>query len=115
LQIDSRLSRLAALDAASIRPLLVQTIGHPNLLLDLRPNASPGAPPQLAEAIAAITLITHPAALIDSGANLVLEPTPDQPATPATPEEPAKPTPPPTPLPPGVYQPYVPYPPPPPK
>lgn len=119
LQIDSRLGRLPALDAASLRPLLVQTIARPDLLLDTYPDApavaSSGTHPPLAEAMAAIALITHPAALIDSRANLVLEPSPDQPATPATPEEPARSTPPPAPLPPGTYLPYVPYVPPPPK
>ncbi len=113
LQIDSRLNRLPVLDAATLRPLLVQTIAQPNLLLDIRPDAHS----QLADAIAAVTLITHPAALIDSGANLVLEPSPDQPATPALPEQTAKPasTPTPAPLPPGTYGSYVPFVPPPPK
>ena len=114
LQIDSRLGRLPALDAASLRPLLVQAIAQPDLLLDTA-VASSGTHPPLAEAMAAIALITHPAALIDSSANLVLEPSPDQSAAPATSEQPARPTPPPAPLPPGTYLPYVPYAPPPPK
>ena len=114
LQIDSRLGRLPALDAASLRPLLVQAIAQPDLLLDTAVAAS-GTRPPLAEAMAAIALITHPAALIDSSANLVLEPSPDQSAAPATSEQPARPTPPPAPLPPGTYLPYVPYAPPPPK
>ena len=111
MQIDSRLSRLPSLDATSLRPLLVQAIAQPDLLLDVRPDAhSP-----LAEALAAIALITHPAALIDSSANLTLEPTQDQPAAPASSEQPATPAPAPTPppLPPGTYAPYVPYVPPP--
>ena len=118
LQIDSRLGRLPGLDAASLRPLLVQAIAQPDLLLDPYPDtgvASSGTHRPLAEAMAAIALITHPAALIDSSANLVLEPSLDQPAAPAISEQPATPTPPPAPLPPGVYQPYVPYVPPPPK
>jgi hypothetical protein len=114
LQIDSHLGRLPALDAASLRPLLVQAIAQPDLLLDTAVAAS-GTRPPLAEAMAAIALITHPAALIDSSANLVLEPSPDQSAAPATSEQPARPTPPPAPLPPGTYLPYVPYAPPPPK
>jgi hypothetical protein len=113
LQIDSRLGRLPALDAASLRPLLVQAIAQPDLLLDTA-VASSGTHPSLAEAMAAIALITHPAALIDSSANLVLEPSLDQSAAPATSEQPAKPTPPPpAPLPPGTYLPYAPYAPPP--
>ena len=118
LQIDSRLGRLPALDAASLRPLLVQAIAQPDLLLDTYPataDASSPTRPPLAEAMAAIALITHPAALIDSSANLVLEPSSDQSAAPAPSEQPARPTPPPAPLPPGTYLPYVPYVPPPPK
>ena len=111
MQIDSRLDHLPTLDAASLRPLLVQTIAQPNLLLDIRPNAHP----QLTDAIATIALITHPAALIDSGANLDLEATLDQPAALAPPDQPVKPTltPAPAPLPPGTYGSYVPYVPPP--
>ena len=127
LQIDSRLGRLPALDAATLRPLLVQAIAQPDLLLDTHPDTPPevhlpnpavavsGTHPPLAEAMAAIALITHPAALIDSSANLVLESSLDQSAAPAPSEQPAKPTPPPVPLPPGTYLPYVPYVPPPPK
>jgi hypothetical protein len=104
LQIDSRADHLAAPDAVSLRPLLAQTIAQPNLLLDLHaPNSSPA----LAQAFAAIALVTHPAALIDSTANLVLEPTADRPEAPAQPAQPA-PAPPPAP-PPGTYLPYVPY------
>ncbi len=113
LQIDSRAARLPAFDAASLRPIFAQALGQPNLLLDLRPPAAqPNPHPPLADVVAALALIIQPATLIDSGANLVLEPTPE-PAPPAEPAEPAaKPTPPPAP-PPGVYLPYVPYVPPP--
>jgi alpha-glucosidase len=45
--------------------------------------------------------------LIDSAANLVLEPTPEQIETTTQPEQAARPTP--KPLPPGTYEPYVPY------
>jgi alpha-glucosidase len=104
LQIDARPNRLSTIDAASLRPLLAQTAEQPNLLLDLR---DPASGPQLADAVAAIALVTHPAALIDSSANLVLEPTVEHAQVE---EEPAKsaPTPPPAP-PPGTYLPFVPY------
>ncbi len=111
LQIDARLNRLQTLDAATLRPILVQTITQPSLLLDLRPPssspASADAHSPLANAIATVALLTHPSVLIDSSANLVLEPTipraeePEQVAKPATP--------PPPPPQPGVYLPYVPY------
>jgi hypothetical protein len=111
LQIDTRLNRLPAFDAASLRPLLAQTIAQPNLLLDIRPPStaavSTDAHPPLAELVAAIALVTHPASLIDSSANLVVEPSPDRTAAPEQPEQPAKPAPPPPP--PGTYLPYVPY------
>jgi alpha-glucosidase len=106
LQINTRADHLATLDAASLRPLLAQTIAQPNLLLDLHAANSAAAEP-----VAAIALLTEPSAIIDSSAHLVLEPTvkpveePDQPAAP--------PPPPPVAPPPGVYLPYVPYVPPP--
>jgi glycosidase len=99
LQIDSRADRLPTLDAASLRPLLAQT--QQNLLLKLH------APNSLAEAVAAIAVIAHPTALIDSSANLVLEPTPDHPEAAEQPAQPAPPMPPAPP--PGTYLPYVPY------
>ena len=111
LQIDPRLNRLATLDAAGLRPLLAQSITQPNLLLDLTPPTSTSAHPQLAQISGVVGLLTHPVGLIDSAANLVLEPTPEQIDTATQPEQPAKPTP--KPLPPGTYEPYVPYVPPP--
>jgi alpha-glucosidase len=118
LQIDSRPTSLATLDAASLRPFLTQTIAQPNLLLDLRASDSstnsPAARPPLAEVIATIALITHPAALIDASADLVLEPTLEQPKVAEEPAKPAPPPPAPAPAPPpGTYLPYVPYVPPP--
>jgi len=110
LQIDSRPDRVSTLDAASIRPLLAQTIAQPNLLLDLHAPGPSAGSPGLAEAVAAISLITHPNALIDSRANLVIEPTTVQPEAPDPPSTPTPP--PPAPLPPGTYLPYVPYSPP---
>lgn len=107
LQIDPRLNRLSTLDAAGLRPLLAQSITQPNLLLDLRPPASASAHPQLAQISGVIGLLTHPVGLIDSAANLVLEPTPEQIETTTQPEQAARPTP--KPLPPGTYEPYVPY------
>ena len=105
LQIDTRADHLAALDATSLRPLLAET--QPNLLLDLRTPA-----PALANAVATVAVLAHPSALIDSTANLVLEPTPES-AQPID-DRPAKPAPaPPPPSPPGTYLPYVPYVPPP--
>ncbi len=113
LQIDVRPERLQTLDAAGLRPLLAQVIAQPNPLLDLPApgsSASPDARPPLANAVAAIDLLSYPAALIDSSANLVLAPTPEHPEAPEPTEQPAKPTPPPPPAPPpGVYLPYVPY------
>jgi hypothetical protein len=108
LQIDTRAISLPTFDAINLRPILSQALPQPNLLLDLRaPNSAP-----LSEAVAAMTLLTQPAALIDSTANLVLELTVNQPAIF---EEPAKPVPPPLPpqAPPGTYLPYTPYVPPP--
>jgi alpha-glucosidase len=106
-QIDVRPDQLGTFDAASLRPLLTQAIAQPNLLLDLR---APGA--ALADAVAAIAILTRPATLIDSSANLVLQPTPEriEPVDPSA--KPAPPPPPPQP-PPGTYLPYVPYVPPP--
>jgi hypothetical protein len=104
LQIDSRADHLPNLDAASLRPLLAQT--QQNLLLELHTPA-----PALADAVAAVAILAHPSALIDSSANLTLEPTPEHVETP---EQPAQPTPAPPPQPPpGTYLPYVPYAPPP--
>jgi len=107
LQIDPRLNRLSTLDAADLRPLLAQSIAQPNLLLDLRPPASASEHPQLAQISGVIGLLTHPVGLIDSAANLVLEPSPERIETAAQPEPPVRPTP--KPLPPGTYEPYVPY------
>ena len=113
LQIDKRAATLPAIDAAGLRPLLARNAAQPGLLLDLSlPATSPDSHPPLAEPLAAIALVTQPAALIDSAANLVLEPTVEQPQSVA--DEPAKPAPAPPPQPPpGTYLPYVPYVPPP--
>jgi hypothetical protein len=112
LQIDKRAASLPALDAAGLRPLLTHAISQPSLLVDLRVPDSSDARPTLAEAVAAIALITQPVGLIDSSANLVLEPTPEQPKIAEEPAKPAPPAPPPQ-APPGTYLPYVPYAPPP--
>jgi hypothetical protein len=106
LQIDPRLDHLPAFDAANLRPLLAQTVSAPNLLLDLRTPT-----PADAVAVAAIAILIHPSALIDSSANLVLEPTPEHTDAPTQPDQTAKPAP--KPLPPGTYLPYTPYVPPP--
>jgi hypothetical protein len=111
LQIDKRAVSLPTLDAASLRPLLTQAIAQPSLLIDLRAPGSSDARPPLAEPVAAIALITQPAALIDSSADLVLEPTPERPKVAEEPAKPAPPAPPPQ-APPGTYLPYVPYAPP---
>lgn len=118
LEIDPRLEQLPTLDASGLRPLLAQTIAQPNLLVDLHtPGSSaalPGARPPLAEAVAAISVILHPAVLIDSSSGLVLPPTVPQPAPVEPSEQAAKPAPPkPAAPPPGVYLPYTPYVPPP--
>jgi alpha-glucosidase len=74
LQIDARLSQLDLPDAASLRPLLAQSLTTPNLLLDFHPPAPPpGSPdpyPALAHAMAAVLLTTHSAALIDADTTL---------------------------------------------
>ena len=84
LQIDARMSQLNLPDAASLRPLLAQSLTTPNLLLDFHPPApatgSPDPYPALARAMAAILLTTHSAALIDEDPGLGL-----QPATPPAP------------------------------
>jgi hypothetical protein len=105
LQIDTRATSLATFDAATLRPILSQAITQPNLIADLRAPAS--AP--LSEAVAAMTLITQPAALIDSAANLVLQPTVEQPPVADEPAKPAPPPPIPPQAPPGTYLPYTPY------
>jgi hypothetical protein len=108
LQIDNRAASLPVISAAALRPLLAQNTAQPNQILDL---SAPSSSPQLAEPVATIALATQPAALIDSAANLVLEPTLEQPKVVA--DEPAKPAPAPPQPPPGTYLPYVPYVPPP--
>ncbi len=115
LQIDVRADHLPSLNAASLRSLLTEAIAQPNLLLDLHmPSASTASPdvrrPPLADAVAAIALLSRPAALIDSSADLVLAPTPEHSDAPEQSEQPVRPAPaaPPAP-PPGVYLPYVPY------
>jgi alpha-glucosidase len=117
LQLDVRPEHPQSLDAAGLRPLLAQVIALPNLLLDLpapgSSAASPDARPPLADAVAAIALLSFPAALIDSSVNLVLAPAPEHSVIPEPTEQPVKPPPPPPAPPPGVYLPYVPYVPPP--
>ncbi len=105
LQIDSRFNQLPTLDAAALRPFLQQTLAQPNLLLDVRPQNSAAS---LAHVVATLTLLTRPSAVINSDANLTIEPAPDLPPVAEQPEPAAKPTPPPQP-PPGTYLPYVPY------
>ncbi|MDP9049462.1 MAG: alpha-amylase family protein [Acidobacteriota bacterium] len=110
MQIDTRPASLPGFDAGSLRPILTQAVAQPNLLLALRAPAS--AP--LSQAVAAITLITQPASLIDSSAKLMLQSSPEQtnPAQLKGEDEPAKSaTPPPHPpqAPSGTYAPYVPY------
>lgn len=107
LQIDKSASSFPTVAAASLRPLLTQAIAQPNLIVDLRVPGSGDKHPPLAEAIATIELMTQPAALIDSSANLVLEPTPEHREAVEQPAKPAPPTPPQAP--PGTYLPYAPY------
>jgi len=107
LQIDNRPASLPAITAANLRPFLIQNSAQPNLLFDLSAGLPSDSRPQLAEPIAAIALVTQPAALIDSAANLVFEPTIEQPK--AVADEPAKPAPAPPPPSPGTYLPFVPY------
>jgi hypothetical protein len=114
LQIDLRANYLPTPDAAGLRPLLAQAIAQPSLVLDLRAPSSSDARSPLADAVAAIALLTQPAALIDSSADLVLPPTLEHPQPPEQSEQPVAPPPPPPPAPPpGVYLPYAPYVPPP--
>lgn len=109
LQIDTRATSLPTFDAAALRPILSQAITQPSLLVDL--GAPTSAP--LAQTVAAMILITQPAALIDSAANLVLQPTVVQPQIADEPAKPAAPLPIPQQAPPGTYLPYTPYVPPP--
>ena len=117
LEIDTRLNRLQMLDAGSLRPMLTQSAGQGGLLLDFDPaqvvgsrSGAMGAVPKpnsmgLAEIRAAIALVTHPAALIESDAKLVFEPTPEH----VEEEEQPKPAPAPVQTAPGVFLPYKPY------
>lgn len=116
LEIDSRLDRISKLDAAMLRPMLSQTVGQAGLLVDFDPakavatgtsaSAAGTNGKGLSEIRAAIALITHPAALIESDAKLVLEPTPEH--VEAEEEQP-KPAPAPVQTAPGVFLPYKPY------
>jgi alpha-glucosidase len=76
LQIDSRLSHLDLPEAANLRAMLVQTMEESNILVDINPpSPPPGAPvqySQLAKVMAAVLLTTHPAALLDSDAQIGL-------------------------------------------
>ena len=78
LQIDSRLSQLDLPDAENLRPILAKSLLTPNILLDFYPPSpppsSPDPYPALAHAISASLLTTHPAALIEAGPTLVLQP-----------------------------------------
>ncbi|MDP9038991.1 MAG: DUF3459 domain-containing protein, partial [Acidobacteriota bacterium] len=108
LKIDARVG--AALpDAGQIRALLSESSGQPNVVVGVwdggeLPRAG-GADP-LSRVVAALALLTHPAALIDSGARLVVEATPEHGAE--TEEGDATPKAAPAPAP-GVYLPYKPY------
>jgi glycosidase len=73
LQIDSRFSGLGQADAASIRPLLAESLGRNNVLLNFHaPDSKPNTPqnPAPAKALATILLATHTAALIDADEDL---------------------------------------------
>lgn len=78
LQIDPRLAHLDQPEAANLRPLLVQSLTVPNLLLDFHPPApladSPDPYPALAKAMATLLLTTHSAAMIDANQELNLQP-----------------------------------------
>lgn len=110
LELDSRLDRVE-LKAGSLRGMLDQAAGQPNLLLDLdsgstAPSNSPANRAALSRVAATLSLLNHPAALVDSDVNLVLEPTPEHvDADDADQPRPAAPPPPQ----PGVYLPYKPY------
>jgi hypothetical protein len=110
LQIDSRISLLPSLEAATLRPLLTQTLTQPNILLDFHPP-TPSPDSALAKSIATILLTLHTSAVINADANLVLPPN----AEPITPEPPTPqpPTPAPPPKPATDSEAYVPYVPPP--
>jgi len=78
LQIDSQLNHIALPDAASLRPILAQSLSISNIMLDFNqsftPPGSPDPYPALARSMAAILLTTHSAALIDADQNLDLLP-----------------------------------------
>lgn len=112
LELDARLNTLPKLDAAVLRPILSQAVGQPNLVLAFDPAATPtsGRPSPadskgIAEIRATVSLLTHPASLIEPSARLVLEPVPERLEL-----DDEQPKPAPTPVPqPGVFLPYKPY------
>jgi Domain of unknown function (DUF3459) len=107
-------------DGATLRPLFVRSLTHPNVLLDIPPfqnmgiTSLPASPTDqrvphrpLEEVQATILLTLQPASLISSTANLTLDPN----APIDTPPPPPPPPPPPTPVvPEGTFVPYVPPP-----
>ncbi|GAC1414401.1 MAG: hypothetical protein NVSMB62_00240 [Acidobacteriaceae bacterium] len=113
LELDSRLDHVE-LKAATLRGLLAQTSGQPNLLLDLdnaaaSPAVGSGSPANrasFARVVATLALLNHPSALVDSDVNLVLDPAPEH--TDADDADQPKPAAAPPPQP-GVYLPYKPY------
>jgi alpha-glucosidase len=86
LQIDSRIGASAP-EAVRLRPLIADTLGQPNLVLDVhgavaKPVAGAPTEPLAAKGLAAILLTTHAAGMIDSQQLPGLPATPS-PATPA--------------------------------
>jgi hypothetical protein len=115
LELDARLNSVPRLDAATLRPMLIQTVGQAYLLQDFDPakgiassvSASPSTASSqgLAEIRATVALLTHPASIIESDAKLVLEPIPERLEL-----DDEQPKPAPTPAPqPGVFLPYKAY------
>jgi hypothetical protein len=95
--------------AATLRPLLAQSAGQANTLVEFAPPAASQTPAKqqsLPQALAAVALLTHPTGVIDSSAHLQLDPAADHPEL-AEDGAAAKPPPPPPPS--DVYMPFKPY------
>lgn len=113
LQLDSRLDRVE-LNAASLESALSRTAGQLSVLVDpgkLSAVAAAGGHGSLSQVVATLSLLTQPAAIIDSAVNLILDPTPEHAELADAADQPGRPAA--VPPAPGVYLPYKPYVPPP--
>ena len=84
LLVDGRIGLAGPPEAAKLRPLILQTLGQSNLMLDFRPAPGPPETASAAKAMATMLLATHAAGTIDSNQLPGLAPTiqaPDQDAS----------------------------------